>query len=123
MRLTLSAGCAIAVAIISLCAPALAVDGLNIYSARHYDSDELLYNGFQDATGIPLKFDEGGGPGFARGKEGGGKNPPRRCLLDRRCRKSMARGKREALPAGAVESPRWAHSRLAQEPEEFVVRV
>ena len=41
---------------------ASAAESLNIYSARHYDSDELLYDGFQEATGIPVNVIEGDGP-------------------------------------------------------------
>src|SRR6267142_3788579 len=76
MRLTLSAACALAIAIISLSAPALAVDGLNIYSARHYDSDELLYNGFQDASGIPVNVIEGEGPELLARMKAEGRNSP-----------------------------------------------
>src|SRR3979490_1600745 len=76
MRLTLSAACALAIAIISLSAPALAVDGLNVYSARHYDSDELLYDGFQKATGIPVNVIEGDGPELLARMKAEGKNSP-----------------------------------------------
>src|SRR5258705_530849 len=46
----------------SFAAPSIAADALNIYSARHYDSDELLYDGFQKATGVPVNVIEGDGP-------------------------------------------------------------
>ena len=76
MRLENSAICALAVAIISLSAPAHAVDGLNIYSARHYDSDSLLYDGFEDATGIPVNVIEGEGPELLARMKAEGKNSP-----------------------------------------------
>ena len=76
MRPATSAVWAFAVAIISLSAPAHAVDGLNIYSARHYDSDTLLYDGFQDATGIPVNVIEGEGPELLARMKAEGKNSP-----------------------------------------------
>ena len=39
-----------------------AADEVNVYSARHYDSDALLYDGFRKATGIPVNLIEGNGP-------------------------------------------------------------
>lgn len=56
--------------------PASAVDSLNIYSARHYDSDELLYDGFQKATGIPVNVIEGEGPELLARMKAEGKNSP-----------------------------------------------
>src|SRR5260221_9289008 len=56
--------------------PAIAADELNIYSARHYDSDELLYDGFQKATGIPVNVIEGDGPELLARMKAEGKNSP-----------------------------------------------
>ena len=56
--------------------PALAVDAVNIYSARHYDSDQLLYDGFQKATGIPVNVIEGDGPELLARMKAEGKNSP-----------------------------------------------
>jgi iron(III) transport system substrate-binding protein len=55
---------------------AAAVDGLNIYSARHYDSDELLYDGFSKATGIPVNVIEGEGPELLARMKTEGKSSP-----------------------------------------------
>ena len=49
---------------------------LNIYSARHYESDDLLYDGFQDATGIPVNVIEGEGPELLARMRAEGKNSP-----------------------------------------------
>jgi iron(III) transport system substrate-binding protein len=49
---------AAAVALGALAAPALAQD-VNIYSSRHYDTDEQLYAGFTEATGIEVNRIEG----------------------------------------------------------------
>jgi iron(III) transport system substrate-binding protein len=56
--------------------PSMAADALNIYSARHYDSDELLYDGFQKATGIPVNVIEGDGPELLARMKAEGKNSP-----------------------------------------------
>lgn len=39
--------------------PAFAAESLNIYSARHYQTDERLYTGFTDETGIEINRIEG----------------------------------------------------------------
>jgi len=74
MRLDISLS---AIALVSaLARPAAAVDGLIIYSARHYDSDELLYDGFQNATGILVNVIEGEGPELLARMKTEGKSSP-----------------------------------------------
>jgi iron(III) transport system substrate-binding protein len=68
--------CAVALGIAAFIGPAGAVDSLNIYSARHYDSDELLYDGFQEETGIPVNVIEGEGPELLARMKTEGKNSP-----------------------------------------------
>lgn len=46
---------------LSPAAPAQAQEELNIYSARHYDSDEKLLEGFTEETGIKVNLIEGSG--------------------------------------------------------------
>ena len=75
MRLGLSTA-ALAVFVAGFAVPAAAADALNIYSARHYDSDELLYDGFQKATGIPVNVIEGDGPELLARMKAEGKNSP-----------------------------------------------
>jgi iron(III) transport system substrate-binding protein len=41
---------------------ALGAESVNIYSARHYDTDDFLYDGFYDATGIEVNVIEADGP-------------------------------------------------------------
>ena len=54
-----------ALALIAVAAPAAAQDGnngggeLNLYSSRHYDTDERLYSDFTDQTGITINRIEG----------------------------------------------------------------
>src|SRR5690554_1567480 len=40
-------------------AAGISADELNIYSARHYDSDQILYQAFTDETGIRINVLEG----------------------------------------------------------------
>lgn len=59
MKITrLSASIAAIVAGAAVSSSALA-DAVNIYSARHYDSDEILYKAFTDETGIEVNVLEG----------------------------------------------------------------
>ena len=76
MRLTLSATCAIIAVVLAQGGPVLAADAINIYSARHYESDDLLYDSFQDATGIPVNVIEGEGPELLARMRAEGKNSP-----------------------------------------------
>ena len=55
---------------------ARAADEVNVYSARHYDSDALLYDGFRKATGIPVNLIEGGGPELLARLKAEGSNSP-----------------------------------------------
>ena len=75
MRLALTIA-VLALGVAALAGPAAAADALNIYSARHYDSDELLYDGFQKATGIPVNVIEGEGPELLARMKAEGKNSP-----------------------------------------------
>jgi iron(III) transport system substrate-binding protein len=59
-----------------LASPGKAADALNIYSARHYDSDELLYDGFQNSTGISVNVIEGDGPELLARMKAEGRNSP-----------------------------------------------
>ena len=44
----------LAALLLSSAVPVLAEGELNIYSSRHYDTDELLYSEFEEATGITI---------------------------------------------------------------------
>jgi len=59
-----------------LATPVLAAESVNIYSARHYDSDELLYNGFEEATGIEVNVIEADGPTLVGRLKAEGANSP-----------------------------------------------
>ena len=49
----------LAALLLSSAVPAFADGELNIYSSRHYDTDELLYSEFEEATGITINRIEG----------------------------------------------------------------
>src|SRR5580765_3909764 len=77
MRLAvLSSAIGAVLAVAGLAPPAGAVEGLNVYSARHYDSDELLYDGFSKATGVPVNVIEGEGPELLARMKTEGKSSP-----------------------------------------------
>ena len=71
---TLAAGLAI---------PAAAQDGgeLNLYSSRHYDTDERLYSDFTEATGIAINRIEGDADELIARMEAEGANSPADVLL------------------------------------------
>ena len=52
--------------LIALAALGLQASELNIYSARHYDSDQVIYDRFEEETGIKINLVEGKGNKFAR---------------------------------------------------------
>jgi iron(III) transport system substrate-binding protein len=52
-------GAAISLAVLANGLPAQAQEVLNIYSARHYQTDDALYDGFTEKTGIEINRIEG----------------------------------------------------------------
>ncbi len=76
LHLTCRMGISVAALFFLGLGPGNAADSLNIYSARHYDSDELLYDGFEEATGIPINVIEGEGPELLARLKTEGKNSP-----------------------------------------------
>jgi iron(III) transport system substrate-binding protein len=56
-------------------APATAAE-VNIYSARHYDADAKLYEGFTAATGIKVNLIQGNGPEMLARLKAEGANSP-----------------------------------------------
>lgn len=60
---------------LALAAPALASE-VNVYSARHYDTDLMLYDAFTAATGIKVNLIEGSGDEIQARLEAEGANSP-----------------------------------------------
>jgi iron(III) transport system substrate-binding protein len=62
-------------------APAFANGELNLYSSRHYDTDERLYTDFEDQTGIKINRIEGKADELIARIEAEGANSPADILL------------------------------------------
>lgn len=70
-----------ALATLALGLPAYADGELNLYSSRHYDTDERLYSDFTDATGITINRIEGKADELIARMEAEGVNSPADILL------------------------------------------
>lgn len=69
-------------AFVALGPNAAAAEGeLNLYSSRHYDTDEKLYSEFTDATGITINRIEGKADELIARMEAEGTNSPADILL------------------------------------------
>ena len=71
----------IAALLLSTAAPAFADGELNLYSPRHYDTDERLYSDFEEATGITINRIEGKADELAARMEAEGVNSPADVLI------------------------------------------
>ncbi|OUS34176.1 Fe(3+) ABC transporter substrate-binding protein [Rhodobacterales bacterium 56_14_T64] len=72
----------IASALTALVATSAAAEGeLNLYSSRHYDTDERLYSDFEEATGITINRIEGKADELIARMEAEGANSPADVLL------------------------------------------
>ena len=74
-RLTMSALAAV------IAVPAFAQGELNLYSSRHYDTDERLYSDFEEMTGITINRIEGNADELIARMEAEGVNSPADVLL------------------------------------------
>lgn len=68
-------------ALIAVSAPAFAEGELNLYSSRHYDTDERLYSDFTDQTGIKINRIEGKADELLTRMKAEGANSPADVLL------------------------------------------
>ena len=76
------AASAAAAALLVGSAPLAFADGeLNLYSSRHYDTDERLYSDFEDATGIKINRIEGKADELIARMQAEGDNSPADVLL------------------------------------------
>ena len=71
----------LAALLISTAAPASAEGELNLYSSRHYDTDERLYSDFEEMTGITINRIEGKADELVARMEAEGVNSPADILL------------------------------------------
>ena len=80
--MTLNSKTLLSAAVIALCAQGAAADGvLNLYSSRHYDTDERLYTDFEEATGIKINRIEGKADELIARMQAEGANSPADVLL------------------------------------------
>ena len=70
-----------AAALLVLASPVLAEEVLNLYSSRHYDTDERLYSDFTEATGITINRIEGKADELLARMQAEGVNSPADLLL------------------------------------------
>jgi iron(III) transport system substrate-binding protein len=68
-------------ALTALGLPALAEGEVNLYSSRHYDTDERLYSDFTEATGITINRIEGNADELLARMQAEGANSPADVLL------------------------------------------
>ncbi len=66
----------LAIVLASLAIPAFAEGELNLYSSRHYDTDERLYSEFEEATGITINRIEAKASALSERIKAEGKNSP-----------------------------------------------
>ena len=69
-------GTVLGVAVLASGLPAQAQDVLNLYSTRHYQTDEVLYAGFTEQTGIEINRIEGDGDALIQRIISEGQNSP-----------------------------------------------
>jgi len=62
-------------------APVEAAGVLNVYSARHYDSDKTMYKKFEEETGIRVRFRESGAAELLEAMKVEGDNSPADVIL------------------------------------------
>src|SRR3546814_9062773 len=83
-KITFGAACFVAVAGLMgfvVTTSAWAAEELNLYSARHYQTDEKLYEGFTEKTGIEINRLEGNGNALTERIASEGRNSPADVLL------------------------------------------
>jgi iron(III) transport system substrate-binding protein len=81
VRYTLSPLVLAAVAVVAGTCAATAQGELNLYSSRHYDTDERLYTDFTEATGITVNRIEGNGDELIARMQAEGANSPADVLI------------------------------------------
>jgi len=95
-------------ALVSLGPVAAAAEGeLNLYSSRHYDTDERLYSDFTDATGITINRIEGKADELIARMEAEGANSPADILLTvdtSRLERAKAAGVLQSVDSDVLEA-------------------
>jgi iron(III) transport system substrate-binding protein len=108
MTRTTATRLALAALAAGIAVPAAAQDGgeLNLYSSRHYDTDERLYSDFTEATGIAINRIEGDADELIARMEAEGANSPADVLLTvdtTRLERAKDAGILQAVDSGVLE--------------------
>ena len=72
-------------------------NAVNLYSSRHYDTDDSLYRNFQDATGIQVNLVEAAADQLIERIKGEGASSQSSGLADHRRRRSLVAGRTAKL--------------------------
>jgi iron(III) transport system substrate-binding protein len=94
------------VALFAVAAPAFAQE-VNLYSSRHYDTDERLYSDFTDLTGITINRIEGKADELIARMQAEGANSPADILLTvdtSRLERAKAAGVLQAIDSDVLEA-------------------
>lgn len=93
---------------IALAAPAAFAEGeLNLYSSRHYETDERLYSDFTEQTGITINRIEGKGDELIARMKAEGRNSPADVLLTvdtTRLERAKSEGVLQAIESDMLET-------------------
>ena len=100
----------LAAAILALAGPAMAAE-VNVYSARHYDTDAALYDGFTQETGITVNLIEAGADELIERIRAEGANSPADVLL------TVDAGRLWRAEEAGILQP--IHSELLEETAQF----
>jgi iron(III) transport system substrate-binding protein len=76
---------------------------VNIYTSRHYDSDDALYAEFTKETGIAVNIVSGKGSALLQRLKAEGVNSPADIFFYSRCGQSMESAKRETLSKYSIK--------------------
>ncbi|RED14394.1 extracellular solute-binding protein [Pontivivens insulae] len=93
-------------ALVALAAPAFAQE-LNLYSSRHYDTDERLYSDFTEATGIAINRIDGNADELVERMVAEGANSPADVLLTvdaSRIARAQAAGVLQSIDSDVLEA-------------------
>ena len=96
---------------------------LNLYSARHYQTDEALYTNFTKQTGIKINRIELGDEPLLERIRNEGANSPADVLLLVDAARLWSRTEHGTVPAGQVEGAGRAHSGAPARERQHLVRL
>lgn len=106
--MTVPAHCAAAASLLAILATEVAAAGeLNLYSSRHYDTDERLYSDFEEATGITINRIEGNADELIARMVAEGENSPADILLTvdtSRLERAKTSGVLQSIESDALEA-------------------